>query len=90
MSDSAGLLQSSLDQWVALQKLAGAAKSVLPEAESEVLDETLTEGASRTLHRLEEYRTPTPTSRECGPSIQPGKLVELCRFLESQVSPSDD
>jgi hypothetical protein len=89
------MMQSTLDQWVALEKLTDTAKEVLPEEECKVIDKTVKNGATRTLHRLEERRkTPPPQGRRVNgtgetPEEQlpdePTDLVELRQVLERQA-----
>ena len=78
MSTAKQVMQSALDQWVAIEKLTDTAKEVLPPDECRVIDKTAQRGASRTLSWLDEHRrkTPTPTPDRVDRTVTENVLEE--------------
>lgn len=90
------VMQSALDQWVAIEQITDVAKRVLPPEECRKIDNTAKVGAERTLHQLDaqqKRKTPQPAPRtdDALPPIEDGiadeitELREIREVLERQV-----
>jgi hypothetical protein len=70
------VMQSALDQWLAIEHLNKAAHGLLSEDECQALADTTRDHASKTLHNLDERRRKTLTPPSTRPRGANGELPE--------------
>jgi len=93
MTSAKLVLQSATATWKAVQRVAEAAREVLPEAECEAIDEKARSGATRSLTQLEETMStpPAPPRREdeaeaCFEEDEPTEVRDLRQVLTAQAA----